>query len=88
MLEDGLSISQDLDLVGKSVESVRQRVSKMKLVHAHGERVGGEEKRRRKNERWNRRALGLLVPWPRVDGRNLTGCGERKWAVWWGLPVV
>lgn len=47
MLEDGLSISQDLNLVSKSVESVGQRVSKVKLVHAHGARVGceGEKKR-------------------------------------------
>jgi hypothetical protein len=50
MLEDGFSIRQDLNLVGQSVESVGQRMSKMKLVHAHDKRVGCEEKGRKKKK--------------------------------------
>ena len=38
MLKDGLPISQDLDLVGKSIKRVRQGVSKLKVVvHSHDE---------------------------------------------------
>lgn len=46
MLEDRLAIGQELDLIGQGVESVRQAVSELKVVHSHGEREDGRRKRR------------------------------------------
>jgi hypothetical protein len=34
VLQDRLSIRQGLDLIGESVESIRQRVREMKMGHA------------------------------------------------------
>jgi hypothetical protein len=76
VLEDGLSISQDLDLVGKSVESVRQGVREMKLVHAQGERVGCEEERK-EEKRGSAAKAAEGLQWPSADGwrSDMTGLG-------------
>ena len=63
VLEDSLSIGQDLDLVGESVECIRQGESKTDLVHAQLAKTGmgmtweGRGKRKEEESRQRRRAV-------------------------------
>lgn len=62
MLQDSLSICQGLNFISKGVESICQRMRKMKICHALGCELLWEG---RKKKKVNRKRKGANIYWKR-----------------------